>query len=69
MLHTGTSSLRSGSAGERAGSSGPQTLGYSVGMRRDVHLKKKKKRERILFLVNTHIYNLYSLTLNAMQAI
>ncbi len=65
MFHTGTSSLRSGSAGEHASSSGPQTLGYSVGMRRDVHLKKK--RDNLVFYY-THIYNLYSLTLNAMQA-
>lgn len=65
-FHTGTSSLRSGSAGERAGSSGLQTLGYSGGMRRGVHLKKK---EIILFLVYIHIYNFYSLTLNAIQEI
>lgn len=39
---TGTSSLRSGSAGGRAGWSDQQRPGYSVGRRRDAHLKGEK---------------------------
>lgn len=50
MTHTGTSSLRSGSAGGRAGWSGRQRPGYSVDRQRDAHLFGRKKE---LFSVRT----------------